>query len=61
MIIDNSNFVVEDITNEFSSLCKKIYLILLLFDTAGRQVVDEKMMNELKLIHKKFKPTRNYY
>ena len=27
-----------------------------MFDTAGRQVVDKKMMQELKLIHKKFEP-----
>ena len=47
---------VEDITSESLIYAKKNLFDIMLFDTAGRQVVDELMMNELKLIYEKLKP-----
>ena len=47
---------VEAITSESLIYAQKNLFDIILFDTAGRQVVDQKMMNELKLIYEKFKP-----
>ena len=47
---------VEAITSESLIYAQKNLFDIVLFDTAGRQVVDQKMMNELKLIYEKFKP-----
>ena len=51
---------METITLEAIKHAEKNLFDVLLFDTAGRQAVDHKMMNELKIIFQKFKPTRNY-
>ena len=47
---------VEVITDESLLYAKKHLFDIILFDTAGRQVVDKQMMNELKLIFRKLKP-----
>ena len=47
---------VESITNESLLYAQKNLFDIILFDTAGRQVADEQMMNELKLVFKKLKP-----
>jgi len=47
---------VEAITLESIKYAEKNLFDILLFDTAGRQVVDEKMMEELKTISQKLKP-----
>ena len=47
---------VESITINCILHAEKNLFDIILFDTAGRQVVDEKMMNELKLIFEKLKP-----
>jgi signal recognition particle subunit SRP54 len=47
---------VEVITDESLLYAKKHLFDIILFDTAGRQVVDKQMMNELKLIFGKLKP-----
>ena len=47
---------VEAITNESLLYAQKNLFDIILFDTAGRQVVDERMMNELKFIFEKLKP-----
>ena len=47
---------VEAITNESLIYAKKNLFDIMLFDTAGRSVVDELMMNELKLIFEKLEP-----
>ena len=54
---DHNNTVsVEDIINNSLRYAEQNLVDILLFDTAGRQVVDKKMMQELELIHKKFDP-----
>ena len=47
---------VEAITLESIKYAEKNLFDILLFDTAGRQVVDNKMMEELKIISQKLKP-----
>ena len=47
---------VEVITLESIKYAEKNLFDILLFDTAGRQVVDVKMMEELKIISQKLKP-----
>ena len=47
---------VEVITLESMKYAEKNLFDILLFDTAGRQVVDDKMMEELKIISQKLKP-----
>ena len=47
---------VEVITLESIKYAEKNLFDILLFDTAGRQVVDDKMMEELKIISEKLKP-----
>jgi signal recognition particle subunit SRP54 len=47
---------VEAITLESINYAEKNLFDILLFDTAGRQVVDDKMMEELKTISQKLKP-----
>jgi len=47
---------VEEITLESIKYAEKNLFDILLFDTAGRQVVDDKMMEELKTISQKLKP-----
>ena len=47
---------VEVITLESIKYAEKNLFDILLFDTAGRQVVDDKMMEELKTISQKLKP-----
>ena len=47
---------VEAITNESLLYAQKNVFDIILFDTAGRQVLDEPMMDELKLIFEKLKP-----
>ena len=47
---------VEVITLESIKYAEKNLFDILLFDTAGRQVVDDKMMEELKIISQKLKP-----
>jgi len=54
---DHKNFQsVETITLEAIKHAEKNLFDVLLFDTAGRQVVDHKMMNELKIIFQKLNP-----
>ena len=52
----NNSKSVENIINNSLIYSKKNLIDIILFDTAGRQVIDEKMMQELKLIHKKLEP-----
>ena len=52
---DNSNSI-QQITEDSIKFANKNLFDLLLFDTAGRQVVDDKMMDELKYISKKLEP-----
>ena len=47
---------VEIITKESLRYADKNLIDIILFDTAGRQVIDEMMMSELKLIHKNLQP-----
>ena len=47
---------VENIINQSLIYAEKNLIDIVLMDTAGRQVVDEVMMQELKLIHKKLNP-----
>ena len=47
---------VENITSDSLSYAKKNLIDIILFDTAGRQVIDEAMMQELRLIHKQLVP-----
>jgi len=47
---------VENIINDSLLYAKKNIFDIILFDTAGRQVVDNIMMEELKLIFKKLEP-----
>jgi len=47
---------VEAITLESIKYAEKNLFDILLFDTAGRQVVNDKMMEELKIISQKLKP-----
>lgn len=47
---------VEAITLESIKYAEKNLFDILLFDTAGRQVVDNKMMEELKIISQKLEP-----
>ena len=47
---------VEAISLESIKYAEKNLFDILLFDTAGRQVVDDKMMEELKIISQKLKP-----
>ena len=47
---------VEKITDDSISYAEKNLFDIILFDTAGRQILDQKMMNELKLIFQKLNP-----
>jgi len=47
---------VEIITSESLLFAEKNLFDIILFDTAGRQVIDEVMMLELQQIHKQFQP-----
>jgi signal recognition particle subunit SRP54 len=47
---------VEKIINGSLDYAKKNLIDIILFDTAGRQVIDERMMKELKLIYNKLQP-----
>ena len=47
---------IESIIKDCILHAEKNLFDIILLDTAGRQVVDEKMMNELKLIFEKLKP-----
>ncbi|MDC0226506.1 signal recognition particle protein [Alphaproteobacteria bacterium] len=47
---------VDFIVNESLQYAKKNLFDIILFDTAGRQVIDEKMMEELKFIFKQLEP-----
>jgi signal recognition particle subunit SRP54 len=47
---------VEKITLDSLSYAKKNLIDIILFDTAGRQVIDNVMMQELKLIHNNLQP-----
>ena len=51
----NSQFI-EKITSDTLSYAEKNLIDIILFDTAGRQVIDEAMMQELRLIHKQLDP-----
>ena len=54
---DHKNFQsVETITLESIKYAEKNLFDIILFDTAGRQVVDNKMMEELKNISQKLNP-----
>jgi signal recognition particle subunit SRP54 len=54
---DHKNFQsVEAITVESIKYAEKNLFDIILFDTAGRQVVDNKMMEELKIIAQKLNP-----
>ena len=54
---DHQNYQsVESITLESIKYAEKNLIDILLFDTAGRQTVDDKMMEELKIISQKLKP-----
>ena len=55
--LDHRNYKsVETIISESIKYAEKNLFDILLFDTAGRQVIDEKMMLELKVISQKLKP-----
>ena len=47
---------VENITKDSIKYAEKNLIDIILFDTAGRQVIDIKMMDELKVIHKELQP-----
>ncbi len=47
---------VRNITNQSIDYAEKNLIDIILFDTAGRQVVDQKMMNEIKYISEILKP-----
>jgi len=47
---------VENIINQSLDYAEKNLIDIILFDTAGRQVIDENMMLELKLIYEKLNP-----
>jgi signal recognition particle subunit SRP54 len=47
---------VEEIINKSLNYAEKNLIDIVLFDTAGRQVVDNVMMQELKLIHNNLQP-----
>jgi len=47
---------VENITTDSLKYAQKNLIDIILFDTAGRQVIDSIMMQELKLIHKQLQP-----
>ena len=47
---------IETIINESLIYSEKNLIDIILFDTAGRQVIDSLMMDELKLIHQKLEP-----
>jgi len=47
---------VENITADSLHYAQKNLIDIILFDTAGRQVVDINMMQELKLIHRQLRP-----
>ncbi len=52
----NNSQSVEKITTESINFANKNLVDVVLFDTAGRQVVDEKMMKELKVIEQLLQP-----
>ncbi|MDC0195273.1 hypothetical protein OAJ82_03320 [Alphaproteobacteria bacterium] len=47
---------MDFIINESLQYAKKNLFDIMLFDTAGRQVIDEKMMGELRFIFKQLEP-----
>ena len=51
---------IEIIADESLKYAKKNIFDIIIFDTAGRQVVDELMMNELKFIYEKLKPQETF-
>jgi signal recognition particle subunit SRP54 len=51
---------IETIADESLKYAKKNIFDIIIFDTAGRQVVDELMMNELKFIYEKLKPQETF-
>jgi len=51
----NANSIKELILNALKNAAKQLYDILMI-DTAGRQVIDDNMMNELRLISKLLEP-----
>ena len=54
---DHNHFnSVENITADSLRYAQKNLIDIMLFDTAGRQVLDKTMMQELKLIHKQLEP-----
>ena len=55
--LDHNNLSsVEKITEEALLFAEKNLIDIILFDTAGRQVIDKKMMLELQIIYKKLNP-----
>ena len=48
--------LIENITSDTLRYAEKNLIDIILFDTAGRQVIDEAMMQELRLIHKQLDP-----
>tara|TARA_B100000700_G_scaffold311266_1_gene392881 strand:+ start:1058 stop:2428 length:1371 start_codon:yes stop_codon:yes gene_type:complete len=52
----NNSQSVEKITSESIKFANQNLVDVILFDTAGRQVVDEKMMKELKIIEQLLQP-----
>ena len=52
----NNTQSVENITRDTLYYAQKNLFDIILFDTAGRQVIDDKMMQELKIIHNQLEP-----
>jgi signal recognition particle subunit SRP54 len=52
----NNTLSVKDITNETIKYAKKNLFDIILLDTSGRQVIDQKLMDELISIYKDFQP-----
>ena len=48
--------LIENITSDTLRYAEKNLIDIILFDTAGRQVIDQTMMQELQLIHKQLDP-----
>ena len=56
----NNSQSVEVITNESIKYAEKNLIDIILFDTAGRQVIDNKMMEELKTIQNILQPLLHF-
>jgi signal recognition particle subunit SRP54 len=52
----NNSQLIENITSDTLRYAEKNLIDIILFDTAGRQVIDDVMMKELQLIHKQLDP-----